>query len=76
MRRLTVKQKKLLKNWYEKNRKNIHTGVLFFDVSKCDCFPDDLWEELVMINDTEILASQVNRYISDLGMADTRSNLW
>lgn len=70
MRNLTVKQKRLLKQWYEYHRHLNGLGV--FDVCTCDEFSGDLFQELVDINDTEILASNINHFISKLAMDDER----
>jgi hypothetical protein len=51
MRRLTKKQKKILDNY-----KNI---------SRFEELPNGVFEELEKINNTEILWSETNRYLSD-----------
>ena len=61
MRQLTSKQKRLLDAWAIKHPEHVNT---FFSIDNC---PDiyDLYEKLEEINNTEILWSNVNRYISD-----------
>jgi len=68
MRNLTVKQKRLLKEWYNKNS-HLH-GLGCFSLELCDEFSVDFLEELREINDTEILHQCIERFISDLAMAD------
>jgi len=68
MRNLTVKQKRLLKEWYNKNRKL--NGLGCFSLELCDEFSYNFLEELREINDTEILHQCIERFISDLAMAD------
>lgn len=51
MRQLTKKQKKILDNY-----KNI---------SRLEDLPEGIFEQLEKINDTEILWSETNRYLSD-----------
>ena len=65
MRALTVRQKKLLDKWYEENKEEEQRRIDFFDWSKCDYFSLEFFEQLEVINDTEILSQNVNRYISD-----------
>jgi|GEM_PF-1747191 len=65
MRQLTKKQKNLLDKWYSENKEDIQTGICFFNWSDCEQFPFELFEKLEKINDTEILAQEINRYISD-----------
>jgi hypothetical protein len=68
MRHLSVKQKRLLKEWYEKNKNLPGLGVC--DFAKYDEFSVDLYEELVDINDFETLDSHIDRFISETAMAD------
>ena len=65
MRRLNAKQKKLLDIWYEKNKKDIEAGRLFFDLGKCDLFSGDFYEELQRINDFETIYQEINNYIQE-----------
>lgn len=51
MRRLTVKQKNILKK--------------FKDCRDVDELPYEIWEKLQEINDTEILWQEVNRFLGD-----------
>ena len=60
MRALTVKQKRLLKEYFNSNKENI------YGFSHVDNMPDDLWDKLVEINDTEILYQNCNSYINEL----------
>jgi hypothetical protein len=70
MRALTAKQKKLLNNWFE-SWYTKQTGTGFFKDTVLvgnfvdDVLPNELWEKLEQINDTEILYQNVNRYLSD-----------
>jgi hypothetical protein len=68
MRNLTVKQKRLLTEWYKKNSHLSGLGV--FSIELCDEFSSDFLDELREINDTEILHSCIERFISDLAMKD------
>ena len=68
MRNLTTEQKKLLNQWYEKNKEEIQAGICFFQIDKCDLFPYELLEKLEQINDTEVLVQNINNYISEKGM--------
>ncbi len=60
MRDLTKKQKVILKNWFDKNKEDLHGFDLIDDV------PEDLWDTLVEIHDTEILYQTANNYLCDL----------
>ena len=51
MRLLTKKQKKILDNYR--------------NISRLEDLPDGVFEQLEKINDTEILWSEVNRYLND-----------
>lgn len=51
MRQLTVKQKKVLDQ--------------FSDMKSHEELPIQAWDKLTEINDTEILWSETNRYLSD-----------
>ena len=69
MRSLTKKQKNILDEWYEKNKKELQIGIAFFDLHKCDLFGFELLTELEKINDFETISDEINRYVSDKGMA-------
>ena len=60
MRALTQKQKVLLKDYFNKNKENI------YGFEHVDNMPEELWDRLVEINDTEILYQNCNSYINDL----------
>lgn len=64
MRRLTIRQKKLLNKWYEEN-KNKPDMTCFFDLEKCEKFSLELLEKLEAINNSEILYQEINSYIID-----------
>lgn len=64
MRKLTIRQKKLLDKWYEEN-KNKPSMTCFFDLERCEAFSLELLEKLEKINNTEILYQEINRYIGD-----------
>jgi len=64
MRRLTVKQKKLLDKWYEQNNIKDEPGIAVCNVVQ-DLLPDELWDELQEVNNTEVLYQEVNCYITD-----------
>ena len=51
MRQLTKKQKKILDN--------------YINIYRLDDLPKGVFEQLEKINDTEILWSETNRYLSD-----------
>lgn len=68
MRELTVKQKRLLKEWY--NKHSHLNGLGCFSIELCDEFSYDFYEELREINDSEILHQCIERFISDLAMDD------
>ena len=61
MRALTKKQKKLIDQWMGENSELCNLG---FSVETCREF-DEVYEKLQEINDTEILWSECNRYVSD-----------
>jgi len=65
MRGLTAKQKKLLDEWYNKNKDKIQQGRVFFKWDKCKYFSLELYEQLEQINDTEILSQSINNYIQE-----------
>jgi hypothetical protein len=60
MRQLTSKQKKLLDKVMAENK----------EINDWDGLPVEVIEELERINDTEILWSETNRYISDKRMEE------
>lgn len=66
MRDLNTEQKLLLRNWYNQNKDKIQMGIAFFDWSKCDLFPIDLYARIEMMNDFEILSQAINNYIQQL----------
>lgn len=68
MRHLSVKQKRLLTNWYKEN-KNL-TGLGVFDFAAYDEFTVDFYEELLTINDFETIDSHIDSFVSDLAMSD------
>ena len=57
MRTLTVKQRNVLKEWYDEHKEEIH--YIF------EGLPDALYDELKRINDSEILTQEAERYIED-----------
>lgn len=59
MRQLTARQKKLLDGWFISYAKEGHELRTYEDLYNLD------WKTLERINDTEILWSEVNRYLSD-----------
>ena len=65
MRHLNIKQKKILRDWFSKNKNNIGFS---FDVQKN--LPYDIWEKLEKINDYETIYQDINRYIYDLVSED------
>lgn len=64
MRKLNAKQKKMLKEWYNKHKDLPGLGV--FDVASCDEFPGELYQQIFELNEFEIFNQCVDRYISDL----------
>ena len=66
MRHLSIKQKKILRDWYSKNKNNIGFS---FDVQRD--LPYEIWEQLEKINDFETIYQEINRFIYDL-VANTR----
>jgi len=69
MRGLTVSQKKLLLNWIK-----TQTNLTYSWSS--DNLPSELWEKLQLINDTEILWQEVNRFVRDNIDKQKKSTLW
>ena len=55
MRQLTVSQKKLLDKTLKENS----------NIQSVDDLPNEVWEQLEEMNDTEILWQEANRYIND-----------
>lgn len=55
MRQLTVNQKKLLNKAMEENP----------NAQTVEDLPNEVWEQLEEMNDTEILWQEVNRYLTD-----------
>jgi hypothetical protein len=68
MRHLSVKQKRLLKEWYEKNKSLPGLGVCSW--TDYDEFTLDFYNELVAINDFETLDSHIDNFIGETAMAD------
>lgn len=62
MRNLTVKQKKILKEWYEQHQNNfsIHNILEQLDY--------DVYTKLKEINDNEILETLIVNYLTDIHM--------
>ena len=56
---LLQKQKKILDDYFEKNRDNI--GVFW----EPDELPQDVWDQLVAIKDSEVLYDFVRAYVTD-----------
>ena len=71
MRKLTVKQKKILDKWIEEVSPS--PGLALCDVVE-QYLPTKIWKELQRINDTEILYQEVNRYVNDKSMELDKSN--
>jgi hypothetical protein len=65
MRELTKEQKKLLDAWFEENKDKVG---LFFTIDNCPEFTVELLWQLEAINNTEILISNINSYLSDRAM--------
>jgi hypothetical protein len=65
MRELNAKQKKLLREWFEKNK---WTATFAFSVEKH--LPYDLYAELVRINDHETIVQNIERFVHDLVSED------
>ena len=59
MRQLTVKQKRLVREWVDSIRNHVTNYI------SIDNVPDALYEELQSINDTEILPQEIQRYAND-----------
>ena len=59
MRQLTVKQKRLVREWVDSIRNYVTNYI------SIDNVPDALYEELQSINDTEILPQEIQRYAND-----------
>ena len=68
MRSLTGKQKKLLNDWYTKQKENGVTLGLWWDVQHDENFPSELYETIDAINPCEVFYQNVNRYIQDKAM--------
>jgi hypothetical protein len=60
MRALTKRQKSLIRDFVGKNKEDL------FGFDHMDKMPDELWERLRSINDTEILYQNCNNYINDI----------
>ena len=67
MRRLTGKQKQLVKKWVNGTRhKQAWETYYTYEINDADDLTSDQWDTLVEIHDTEILYQNVNRFIDDL----------
>lgn len=67
-----MRQKRRLDKWYEENKERLlqQGGILFFAIDKNDLFSLELLEELEAMGDHETIIQNINRYISDKGMAE------
>ena len=63
MRNLTVKQKKLLKEWFNKYKDELY-GFNLVDILIRENI--ELYEQLEQINDTEALYQNINSFLCDL----------
>jgi|APFre7841882630_1041343.scaffolds.fasta_scaffold00492_16 hypothetical protein len=63
---LLQKQKKILDEYFEKNKDNI--GVFW----EPDELPQDVWDQLVAIKDSEILYHLIRAYVTDKVGKQTR----
>ena len=71
MRRLTAKQKKLLRKWYKEAEPTDEAKMLYGDINpirQVENLTSEQWQELIKINDTEVLYQNVNRFLWDLRM--------
>jgi len=64
MRELNARQKKLLREWFEKNK---WTCTFMFTI---DQLPNDLYVELQKLNDHETIVQNIERFIHDLVAED------
>ena len=62
MRHLSSKQKKMLTEWFTKNK---HKVTFNFDVQE-DCFPIELFDEIVEANDYETIVQDMNVFLTDM----------
>lgn len=60
MRSLTSKQKKLLKEWFNKN----YDGGCMFDLA--DKIDDEIYEKIESLHPTEIHYQNVNNFLEEL----------
>ena len=65
MRSLTRKQKKLLDEWYTKQKENGRSFNYCWDVQHDENFSGELYETIDAINPCEIFYQNVNHYIQD-----------
>jgi hypothetical protein len=64
LRKLNRRQKKLLKEWFEKNKA---TTTLMFT---CQELPYDLYHKMEQLNDFETLNQEIENYVYDLVSED------
>ena len=62
MRQLSVKQKKMLREWFAENKDKV---TFAFDI-QYDCFPSVLYEKIVAVNDYETIVQDINRFLTDM----------
>jgi len=65
MRKLTRRQKKLLKEWFEKNKE-----MVTFSFTVQNDLPYELYQQLEQINDFETLNQEIERFVRDLVSED------
>lgn len=70
MRSLTVRQKKLLDNWYNEQKAKGKTFGLAWQVDDDDDFSGELYQKIDSLNPCEIFFQNVCRYIQDKSMAE------
>jgi len=61
MRQLTVKQKKFCLKWANEN-----TDLMSKTADLVNVMSAEDWDKLVLMNDTEILYQEVNKFLNDL----------
>ena len=62
MRQLSVKQKKMLREWFANNKDKV---TLAFNI-QYDDFPSDLYEQIAAVNDHETIVQNINRFLTDM----------
>lgn len=75
MRQLTKSQKNIIEGTLKYHEPTADEKSLFSKMNPirtADDLPDEVWDELVKINDTEILWQNVNSFIQDWRMAQIR----